>query len=90
MLAFYGLGRDGHRIVRTPSFDARKANWLRPGNHNHLRLSRILRSLSLLGRSEDAAALLECLLSIAHDHPDRVTATTVGYWQRSRYSPMML
>lgn len=84
MLAFYGLGRDATRIVRAPSFDERARNWLHPGNHNHLRLSRILRTLALLGRPDDAAALLECLEAIARDFPDRVTATTLRYWRGSR------
>jgi len=83
MLAFYGLTRDGDRIVRAPSFATQRANWLRPGNHNHLRLSRILRSLTLLGRGEDTEALLACLLAIAQEFPSRVASSTVGYWRRA-------
>jgi len=83
MLAFYGLAREDDRIVRASSFAARSANWLRAGNHNHLRLSRILRSLALLGRKEDAEALLTCLLAIAEEFPTRVASSTVGYWRRA-------
>ena len=54
MLAFYGLHRvadspDPIRIEIDPaSFPRQAANWLRPGNHNHLRLTRIMQSLAAL------------------------------------------
>lgn len=83
MLAFYGLARAGERIVRAASFHKRADIWLHPMHHNHLRLSRILRSLALLGRASDANALLDCLLAIRNDYPDRITNATVSYWKRA-------
>lgn len=64
MLAFYGLERSGDEIVPRPDFEAHR-QWLTPGNHNHLRLTRILKSLRLLGNEEDARALHACLTTIA-------------------------
>jgi hypothetical protein len=88
MLRFYGL-----QLRRTPSndpvvekserFPSRRANWLTPGNHNHLRLTRILTSVSLLGLRAEAAALQACLLDIAHEYPNAVTRQTLTFWERA-------
>jgi hypothetical protein len=88
MLAFYGLtlapGSGGvPRVERAPSFAGRSAEWLHPGNHNHLRLTRILTSLRLLGLDDHARALYACLAALARDHPHAVSATTLAYWQRA-------
>src|SRR5262245_49456099 len=55
MLAFYGLRRNADRVEIDPArFASRAANWLHAGNHNHLRLTRIIDSLAELGLREDA------------------------------------
>lgn len=84
MLAFYGLSCESApeiRIERTARFGARAATWLTPGNHNHLRLTRILKCLSLLGLEAYARALLRCLEAIAAEHPGVVSAATLGHWR---------
>jgi hypothetical protein len=88
MLEFYGLtlasGSDGPpRIERGQDFAAENRGWLQAGDHNHLRLTRILTSLRLLGLEDESRALYDCLAGIAHDHPDAVSATTLAYWQRA-------
>lgn len=89
MLAFYGLCRDGDGIgLDVLRFPARAAVWLHPGNHNHLRLTRIMDSLATLGLREDALALQRCLLErVASTHADAVSARTVGYWKRAVSPP---
>lgn len=71
MLKFYGLqftnasledndngnGSTGEAITRGPNFASATRNWLTKFNHNHLRMTRILRSLRVLGLSSEAAAL---------------------------------
>lgn len=64
MLDFYGLAIAGHEILRVPTFGARSRVWLTPRNHNFLRLTRILKSLSLLGLHDRATQLLACLESL--------------------------
>jgi hypothetical protein len=63
MLAFYGLAWDGERraIRLGPDFREQAVVWLSPGNHNLLRLTRILRSLVLAGEIDAAGALFVCL-----------------------------
>ena len=88
MLHFYGLAledADGGapRIARRADFRAKSGGWLQPGDHNHLRLTRILTSLRLLGLEEHSRALHACLSAIAREHPTAVSATTLAYWRRA-------
>ena len=87
MLAFYGLDMrldgDSIRIDRRADFDERRHQWLTRGNHNFLRISRVLRSLSLLGLGPHAVAFLECLEGIYAEDPTTVGSTTIGYWRRA-------
>lgn len=84
MLRFYGLslteGPGGPVVERAPNFAPRAANWLRPMNHNHLRLTRILRSCLLLGLEAESAALFRALSSIFRENPQAITARTHAYW----------
>ena len=74
MRAFYGL----------PGGKARQAAWLTPGNHNLLRLSRILRCLHLLGLEHESHALLRDLEALYKAGAGAVIgAETLGYWRRA-------
>jgi hypothetical protein len=87
MLAFYGLTestRHGRvEIERSVDFQLNSRNWLHPGNHHHLRLTRILTCLRLLGLEDRSRALLTCLERIAADHPHAISSTTLTYWRRA-------
>jgi hypothetical protein len=83
MLLFYGLARSTDGVAIDPSrFPARSRVWLNPGNHNHLRLTRIMESLATLGLREEGLALQRCLLDVAAAHADSVTPRTVSFWRR--------
>ncbi|MEE4244726.1 MAG: opioid growth factor receptor-related protein [Kangiellaceae bacterium] len=48
--AFWGFCRDDNNsITRTDYFGARSKSWLTHHNHNHLRITRVLKHLSLIG-----------------------------------------
>lgn len=85
MLAFYGLMLDEMMdkplITIAPDFPRQSLNWLRPGNHNLLRLTRILRCLTLLDLPKHAHALLICLERIDAEHPGRIGPVTMRYWR---------
>jgi hypothetical protein len=86
MLAFYGLKWSSNRIAIDDSrFPVRSRVWLRPGNHNHLRLTRILDSLATLGLSTEARALQRCLLEDVCPGPGAaaVSRRTVDFWRRA-------
>jgi hypothetical protein len=84
MLAFYGLRFDPSdrrpHIVRSSAWNDRSPHWLQPGNHNLLRLSRIIRSLALLGQPDLATALYGVLKK---ECEGRVSAVTLGYWKEA-------
>ena len=90
MLDFYGLALHEEadvRISESPSFASRRGNWVVPYNHNHLRLTRILTSVRILGLPEYSAALFECLEKIGRASPDAISTETFGYWQRAIMVP---
>jgi hypothetical protein len=83
MLRFYGfrLTADQPQVVPAPDFRVRSANWLLSGDHNHLRITRILKCLNACGLGAYATALLKTLLEIAE--PGKVSAETLEYWKRA-------
>jgi hypothetical protein len=83
MLGFYGFERNNLSITRSNSWEERSRNWLRPGNHNHLRLSRILKSLSILGLKDYTHALFEALNAVSSEKSSVISDTTMGYWKRA-------
>ncbi len=50
------------------------------GNHNLLRLTRIIRSLALLGQTDLAQGLY---VALKREGEGRVTAVTLGYWKEA-------
>ncbi len=92
MLEFYGFALDGDAVVQGPQFAAASRNWLHAGNHNHLRLTRMLRSLRVLGLEREATSLWEALRSL-HDRENAagrrtITAETVAFWQQAATSSL--
>jgi hypothetical protein len=81
MLDFYGLALLDGRIEKSGTFASRAARWLRPGNHNFLRLTRIMTSLSLLYEPALAAALQACLERLYEEQPARIGPVTIRYWR---------
>ena len=84
MLDFYGLvlkERDGNLVVqRADTFGLRAENWLTPGNHNFLRITRMLKSLTILGQQDLARAFLDCLTTIFADYRGIIGDQTWRFW----------
>jgi len=78
MLQFYGFARDGVTIVHSSG----AAEWLTQGNHNFLRITRILRSLSLLGVRAEAEDFLAALETLYTSGADRIIGPrTREFWR---------
>ena len=75
------------KVTRTHYFAAKATFWLSPGNHNHLRITRILRCLSLLGLEAEARAFFECLSEIYENEQSQprpaFSTETILYWRRA-------
>lgn len=90
MLSFYGLAWAGDAIVRSSTF-VKRSMWLTPGNHNHLRLTRILISLRVLGEEEAAQALFRCLTQISTEERRSgrtpISTQTLRFWSDAMRVP---
>jgi hypothetical protein len=83
-LTFLGLMRTaGGTITEGPNFEVRKADvWSGP-NHNWLRISRVLRSLYLLGLEEQSKAFYTWLEVQYRSKRFPIPQNTFGFWTRS-------
>jgi hypothetical protein len=88
MLDFYGLQLVESpaalpQVIRRETFDTLASEWLQPGNHNFLRLTRILKSLRTLGLQPYARATFEALRAIYADHAAIIGTRTFDFWQQA-------
>ncbi|HEX7914646.1 opioid growth factor receptor-related protein [Rudaea sp.] len=65
MLRFYGLRERTWHVEKGENWDDRKTKWATAPTHNNLRITRILRSMCLLGLRTDAEAFKGCLMRLA-------------------------
>lgn len=78
MMDFYGLG--GEVSPRPEYWD----RWITENNHNFLRLTRIIKFLSLTGFDREAFSLLHKLLILRESSPkykEIITEETISYWK---------
>jgi hypothetical protein len=85
MLAFYKFdySQEGGeiKISPRPDWSSRKPHWLNKGNHNHLRITRILKSLTILGLPEQAQAFYQALVEVYRNYKDDIGYNTFQYWK---------
>lgn len=80
MLTFFGLARHELRIDPLPELNMREHIWLKRGGHNHLRISRMIRSLHLCQQPELAAAFQKAVIEVGTTQ-GVVAEQSVEYWQ---------
>ena len=88
MLAFYGMEiREAVvlTVTRAVFFAERSEKSITPSNNNHLRITRILKSLRLLGLESEATAFFDCLtdvyfVELAQFTPG-ISDETFGFWR---------
>lgn len=84
MLAFFGLSREELGIEALPTLNMREHIWLKRGGHNHLRISRIIRSLHLCHQPELALAFQQTMIEIGTTR-GVVSEQSVGYWKAATH-----
>ena len=89
MLSFYGLqfssdeaGNGKEIVTRGPNYATNSRNWVTRFDHNHLRMTRILRSLRVLGLGDEAKALHD-FLSTDEKVAGSVSPRSQMYWRRA-------
>lgn len=69
-------------LERMKRFYAENDHWLEQGNHNHLRITRILKSACLLGLHQEAIDFYDFILQRV-ESAQPVTKESLAYWHRS-------
>lgn len=67
------------KFVHDPLGDENRKNWRRPRNHNHLRITRVIRSLRLFGLEEEAQRVFDAVYQSATD-AICISDNTARYW----------
>ena len=89
MLRFYGFelaaAAEDCVVRRAVNFSERARVWLAPMNHNHLRITRILKCLRLVGLEDHGRAFFDALAAIHESEKRRarlaITAETFRFWR---------
>ncbi len=84
MLRFYGLElRDGS-IAKGLNWNDRKDDWFTEDTHNSLRITRILKSLMLVGLEAEAKAFHASLRKLCASESDcAVSTNSQAFWSRA-------
>lgn len=75
----YVHGVDGG-IVEDPEKEINRKNWQQFGNHNHLRITRAIRSLRLFGFEDDAKDLYDAVIESA-TKANCIGPSAAKYWK---------
>ena len=84
ILDFYGLElreEQNLKIEEATAFSYRAREWVTDGNHNFLRISRILRCLEVVGLGEHASAFLTYLEDLYERRAEVIGVRTLNYWR---------
>lgn len=71
-----------HALARMKRFYTDNDHWLAQGDHNHLRITRILKSLCLLGLRDEAIKFHNFILQRV-ESAQPVTQESLAYWEQS-------
>ncbi|PQE06609.1 opioid growth factor receptor region protein [Rutstroemia sp. NJR-2017a BVV2] len=76
------------KIVKSPAFRHKSKTWLMMSNHNHLRITRIIRCLRILGLDSEAIAFYNTLSTITTGKKQIVSCRSTDYWRRAAERPL--
>lgn len=98
MLYFYGFqfasetgsGRhsQGLQVLNGSNYSEASRNWVRRFNHNHLRITRIIRSLRVLGLEKEAWEFFKALRRVYEG--GRIGQKSMMFWTRAIERPLYL
>lgn len=80
MLNFFGLEREDYIITAQPALSIQTHIWLKAGGHNHLRITRMIRSLFLCHQPELARAFQQAVIDNGTQH-GVVSETSLQFWR---------
>jgi hypothetical protein len=80
-LSFYGFRFQGPSVVPTADFAEKSQRWNHRFNHNHLRITRVIRSLRLFGLDDEARRVHDAFATFAGSDASRIAPTAPAYWR---------
>lgn len=80
----------GYHIVRGPKWRRNSQNWCVRFDHNHLRVTRILRCLRILGLQTECDAFFDALKRVFDDPAISISERSLTYWQRAVKRPLSI
>ncbi|KAF2683773.1 hypothetical protein K458DRAFT_42367 [Lentithecium fluviatile CBS 122367] len=78
----------GYYVVRGKNWQEAFRNWAVRMDHNHLRITRILRSLRVLGLLKECEAFFAALQSVYSDPDIRIGERSMMFWERAVKQPL--
>ena len=94
MLEFYGFTLEKYNgqveVCESPNFPEASQNWVAKYDHNHLRMTRIIRSLRVLGLEAEAQAFYMALKKVYEENPGHINAKSLKFWTRAAERPLYL
>lgn len=80
----------GYFVVRGPNFRKASRNWAVRMNHNHLRITRILRCLRVLGLQEECDAFFAALKRVYDDPSIDIGPRSLDFWTHAVERPLYM
>jgi hypothetical protein len=80
----------GYFIVRAPHWRKNFRNWAVRFDHNHLRITRILRCLRVLGLQTECDAFYNALRKVFDDPAINISERSMTYWTRAVRRPLYI
>lgn len=94
ILRFYGFElQETHgrpKVSPAANFVPASKNWVMKFNHNHMRITRIIRCLRVLGLEEEAEAFFAALEQLYRSVDGRIGARSLMFWRRAAKRPLYL
>jgi hypothetical protein len=80
----------GYFVVRGPNFRKASRNWAVRMDHNHLRITRILRCLRVLGLQKECDAFFAALKRVYDDPSINIGPRSLEFWTRAWERPLYM
>jgi predicted protein tyrosine phosphatase len=92
ILNFYGFrySFSDMKVYRKDGFDPETVHWLARGDHNYLRITRILQCMRICGLEVCTQAFFAALDELYQEFPDYIGPTTYRYWKDAAMDPELI
>ncbi|KAL8715632.1 MAG: hypothetical protein Q9225_006363, partial [Loekoesia sp. 1 TL-2023] len=85
-----GTEEGRYEVQPAPNFREASRHWVTRFDHNHLRITRIIRSCRVLGLEEEAEAFYAALVKVAEERKGTISQKTMMFWRRAAERPLYL